>query len=150
MGIVIRQARLTDLDWLVGELRAFSEFFGSKKPLFSNEEFVREGMKKMMEQHLVLVAEQGSGGLMGFISGLVSPHVFNPTITVLSETFWWVAEAHRRSRAGLELLNAFVEWGKNNVDWILFFVEQKSPVSTRTMEKRGFRLLENAYLLETA
>lgn len=105
-------------------------------------------MVGVIENHLIFVAESSEAGRLGLIAGLVVPHVFNPKIQVLQEILWWVSEEYRGSRAGLLLLNEFVDWGKRNVDWIMFTLEKHSPVSDRPLIKRGFRSMETAYLLE--
>lgn len=132
---------------MVGELREFSAFFGSKKPLFESADVARAGLICMMAHHLVLVAER-DGALVGFIAGMVTPHPYNAKIRVLSETFWWVTPAARGTRAGAVLLVAFVTWGKANVDWITLALETSSPINEDALTKRGFRLFERNYLLE--
>jgi hypothetical protein len=150
MRIDTRRATPKDVDWLVTQLRAFSEFMGTRLPLFGSEELVRVNLATMIDSHVVLIAEREDGLLMGFIGGVYIPHVFNPEIRVLSETFWWVSPEHRNTRAGLLLLNAFVDFGKAHADWITVALEEKSPVSDRCLTKRGFRTLEKNYLLEVS
>jgi hypothetical protein len=148
MRVEIRRATPQDMDWLIGQLRAFALFMGTKRTLFGDEQLVRQSLATMIESHVVLIAEREDGVLMGMIGGLFVPHVFNPEIRLLSETFWWVAVEHRGSRAGLLLLNAFIEYGKSSADWVTMALEQKSPVDPRCLSKRGFRLMETNYLLE--
>lgn len=145
---MIRQALPSDIDWLISQLRAFSHFFGTKKPLFGDEEQARESMLAVVQNHVVYVAENADKTLMGFIAGCLIPHPYNPKITVLSEAFWWVDELYRGTRAGLKLLNAFVAFGKAHADWITFTLEAKSPVNESCLLKRGFRLQERNYLME--
>jgi hypothetical protein len=151
--IRIRRAKQDDLDWMVGELKLFSAFYDSKKPLFGHEGFVREGMTGMMKNHLVLVAERdglegGDYRPVGFIAGLLVQHIFNPLIRCLSETFWWVEEKHRTSRAGFMLLQAFIEFGKQNADWILCTIEENSPIGPDALLARGFKLKEKNFVME--
>lgn len=157
--ITIRRAKLEDLDWLIGQLRLFSAFYDSKKPLFGDEKYVREGLTTMIDKHLVLVAVHRADHLdsrcgcteghpVGFIAGFLIPHVFNPAITCLSETFWWVQEEHRRSRAGYMLLKEFIEFGKKNVDWILCTIEEHSPINPSALMNRGFKLKEQNFVME--
>lgn len=146
--IRIRPATTDDLDWLIHELKEFSLFYGTKNGLFSTEEYTRHGMTTLMKDHLVFVAEKDYVGPVGFIAGLYSHHIFNPTIRVLTEAFWWVPEQHRRSRAGYLLLQAFVDFGKENADWILFTLEHNSPVNPNALIDRGFKLKERSFLME--
>lgn len=150
MIIEIRRATPEDVDWLIPQLRRFSSFFGSKKPLFGDEEYARAGLLTLIEQHLFLLAEREDVGRMGFIAGYVLPHMFNPQIRLLAEAFWWVDEQYRGSRAGAQLLKAFMEWGEANVDWIQFSLEESSPVKEDAFLKRGFVLKERSFLKEVS
>jgi len=144
----VREARPDDLDWLIAQLREFSQFFGSRIPLFQDEAFARTTLAAFIAGHFVRIAEQANCGPVGFIAGGVGRHWMNPEIRTLAEAFWWVAPQHRRSRAGVVLLNEFVDWGRKNVDWIEFALEDNSPVKPETLLKRGFRFKEHNYLLE--
>lgn len=147
-GITIRPATEGDLDWLICQLKSFSSYFGTKKSLFGDEEFARAGMQTMLTSHLVLIAESVIDGPVGFIAGVVTPHLFNPQIRVLAETFWWVAESRRGSRASLLLLEEFIKWGKANADWVTFALEHRTPVKESSLIRRGFHLQEKSFLLE--
>lgn len=146
--IEIRPANQGDLDWLVGELREFDKFYGAKKSLFGDEGYVRNALLLTMKKHLLLVAVKDGLSPVGFISGFINEHFFNPSIRVLSELFWWVMPAHRRTMAGSMLLNEFIKHGEKNADWITFTLEHKSPVNERIFLKRGFNLQEKIYLKE--
>lgn len=150
MGITVRPARESDLEWLLGQLKAFSRFFGTKTQLFEEEDtdYARATIGAMVRDHFVLIAERADLTPLGFIAAWKTPHPFKPKLRVLSETFWWVSEEHRGSRAALVLLNAFVEYGRENCDWVCIALEAHSPVNEKCLHKRGFRLQERSYLLE--
>ena len=93
------------------------------------------------------------GGLIGFIGGVTTRHIMNPEIKILNESFFWILESCRGTKTGggaaILLLNAFVNIGKRECDWILFGLPiDKSGLRGRTLEKRGFVKKENSYLLE--
>lgn len=144
--MIVREARQKDIDWILSELKEFSDEYGTQVVLY-DEFHAREGVKTLVKQHVVYLAEDKEGP-KGFIAGFVAPHVYNPNLIVLSECFWWVPKKHRGSRAGLLLLRKFVKWGKENVDWILFGIESQSPVNPDCLIKRGFKLHERNYLME--
>lgn len=133
---------------MIQELREFSKFVGTRLPMFSEEGIVHDRLFKMINEHLVLIATDDERGPMGFIAGYVTPHIMNPGITTLCEVLYWVSEKHRRTRAGLLLMDGFVKWGRENCDWICFGLESNSPVNDATLLKRGFRLKERNFLLE--
>jgi len=147
MNIKVRHAQPGDIDWIVNELRDFSDFFGTEYNMFEDEAYAVEKMLWIIKDQIAFVAEKDEE-LLGFIAGLVTPHLFNPNIIWLTEMFWWVPEEHRHSRAGLLLLNEFVDWGKENANWITLGLENSSPIKTESLAKRGFKLHERAFLME--
>ncbi len=147
MHITTRAATHQDLDWIVGELKAFSVFYGTKISIFGDEGHARKFITEMIDKHVVFVAEQEST-LIGFIAGLCTSHPYNPDIQMLSETFWWVPEEHRGSRAGAKLLSDFIAHGREHADWITFALEHHSPVKDETLERLGFKLQEKSFLME--
>jgi len=147
MTTTVRRASPDDVDWILSQLKEFSAFYGTKKQLFGDVQYSKKLLTELINKQHWWVSET-NGSLVGFIGGVLYDHMYNPDIKVFSESFWWVAEDHRRSRAGLLLLNEFEKWGKENADWITFGLEEVSPVNERTLLKRGFRLHERSYLME--
>lgn len=162
-SVSIRRARLSDDEWLLGELKKFSKFADTKTSLFGDDESARRGVHRLIAGHLVLIAERAIPGgtpstgvkfeRVGFVAGIRTPHFFNPAVIMLAELFWWVAEEHRRSRVGgqaaIMLLDEFVAQAKDlGGTWITFCLEHNSPVNEKALLKRGFRLQEHSYLLE--
>jgi len=148
MGIFIRRAEQSDYNWLVEQMSSFSDFFGSKKKLFGNMEHIKKTLPVFIDTHVFLIAEKSGLGPVGFISGFIGPHPFNPDIEVLTETFWWVTPEYRGGRAGILLLNEFIEMGKECCDWIVMSVEHNSPINEDCLTKRGFSMKERAYIME--
>jgi len=148
MSISIKRATVDDIPWLLSELRKFAEFFGTKLSLLGNEAMATHGLEIIIRDHFFAIAHHDTHGPVGFISGVLSPHMFNPDITVLSETFWWVSENHRGTRAGFMLFQEFKKFGAENADWITCNLESHSPVSDEFMVRNGFRLQERSFLME--
>lgn len=146
--IKIRRAQAEDIPWLLVELKKFAEIHDSRASVI-DEETAPDLIKALVEQQVVFIAEK-SGEQLGFIGGVLMPHYFNPKIKVLAETFWWVAEEHRGSRAALLLMKEFVEYGKVHADWITMALEALSPVNEKCLTKRGFKLQERAFLMEVS
>ena len=147
-AITVRPAYASDVHWMLPQLQKFSQFYGTKIQLFGDEAHARCFIENQIEQHLVLIADRDGTGPIGFISGIVTLHPYNPSIRLLSESFWWVDEEFRGTRAGLLLLEEFVAWGKVNCDWITFALEEHSPVRDKSLLKRGFHLQERSFLME--
>lgn len=99
----------------------------------------------LMDTQLVLVADR-DGEPVGLIAGAIAPHPFNPDISVATELWWFVAPAHRGSRAGLALLDAYDAWAAANADVKGMTLEATSPVNPRVLLKRGYVLAETQYV----
>lgn len=163
-NVVVRPALLTDIDWLIVQLRAFSDFFSKEISLFPRDEgHARTQLGLLIQGHYCRIAEaQDNTAVLnpatgktlgepraGFIAAMVSPHWFNPEVITATEIFWWVSPEHRLSRAGGLLLSDYIEWGKKTAHWIALGLEENSPIKDETLAKRGFRLKEKSYILET-
>ena len=146
--VYIRKGNLGDIPWMLEELEQLQLFFGSKKSLFHKGHAERR-LEIFIERDLVLIAEKETHGQIGLLIGAITPHLFNPDIIVLAEMLWWVPPAYRKTRAGYLLLEEYVRWGKENVDWITFSLQHDTPVNESTLNRFGFRHVEEAYLIET-
>lgn len=148
MGILIRRAELKDIEAVLIELKKFSDFFNSKYQLFGDDDaYNHKVLSILIDRHVFYVAEK-SEEIIGFITGTVSPHFFNPMINVLTELFWWMREDHRHSFAGARLFYEFMAYGKKNCQWIIMTLEEHSPVKKQTLLSRGFKLKESAFIME--
>lgn len=143
----IRHATPDDIPWLIEQTKAFAEFNKTKFFSFPNEGYARTKLLDMMDQHFMRLAVRGNERL-GFIAAWWLPHPYNPEIILLSETFWWVSEEHRHGRAGLMLLDEFVEFAHGRANCATFSLLENSPVNERVLLKRGFKKHESAYILE--
>jgi hypothetical protein len=149
MLIDVRRAMPQDIDFLMSRLEMLSDYTGTDKKLFEDNDYSRNGMLNLIDKHIVYIACIDSRPI-GFIGGYFVPHPFNPKVTMLSELFWWVDEDERGSRAGSYLLKSFIDYGKKNADWIVFGLNTKTPVKEETILRLGFKRHEVCYLLETS
>lgn len=149
--VSVRVATPTDAGWILAELAAFADFYGTKRSRFPNSlSHANTQLLSIINDHLCLVAEDVTGYKLGVIAGLCHADYFNPDIRCVTEVFWWVAEDSRGGRAGLELLAAFTERAESVADEIRFsLIEGRSPVNERCLTKRGFHLHERCYLRES-
>ena len=148
----IREAVIDDIPALMEELKAFSDFYKTKMPMFRDEGHSSKVLTTIIENHLFYVAVKDVGerhDLVGFIAGYFMPHIYNPDIATLTECFWWTRPEHRRSGIGLELLEMYIQFGKKNANWILMTLEDDTPVDPALLISRGFRLKETNYIMET-
>lgn len=149
--IEIRPANEADLDWLVGELREFDTFYQTKKRLFGDEQIVRAKMLEVVRTNICLIADKKEAGKterIGFIGGLLRTHFYNPEIRLLSQLFWWVIPAQRKTVAASMLMDAFISIGRAHADWITFNISRKCPVKKQSFIRRGFEVSDQVFLME--
>ena len=147
MSIAIRDAKPEDADWIVSRLPALSAMYQTKRPLYEDPIYARDGVLSFIRDHLFLIGLDGDDR-RGFIAGMVSDHFVNPEIRTLTEMLWWVDPGPSQPRVGLALLRGFTEWGRRHADWITFTRLDAHPSGHRALTRLGFRLQERIYLLE--
>lgn len=153
MTTIVRKGDASDVDWIVSQLLEFSKLQGTHLSLFSTPEFASKYVEKIIQNQFIRVACACEGGIVyraGFITGMLVPHPFNPGIRTFAEQFWWVAPEFRKSKAGLMLLDKFMEYGELNADWVMFDTMCNSPVNDEIFLKRGFKKQFQTFLREVA
>lgn len=144
----IRNATEKDMPFLIEELKGFSKFFNSSIPLMPSDEAAEKILSVFIKDHFFRIGEI-DGKPVGFISGLIGPHLYNPGIKVLTESFWWVKpEYRRRTKIGSMLFDDFCNYGERYCDWIIMTIEDNSPVNENIFLKRGFRFKEKSFIYE--
>lgn len=143
-NVTVEPLSLTDLVWFaeVAAVRMLEDEV--KRPELVNHTQIYHLVTKGISDKAVFVAKRGEE-CIGAIGGILSPNVFNPQYTVLSEVFWYVLPEHRNSRAGLLLLKALEDRAKECSDELILSLLSSSPVQIKTMEKRGYALGEFSF-----
>jgi len=148
----IREATKDDVPEILEQLKAFSEFYKTKMPMYRDDQHSEMIINDIIDNHYFNVATEDKDGasvLVGFIAGFILPHVYNPDIKVLHEAFWWVKPEHRRSGIGIQLLEVFTDYGKKNCNWTLMTLEDHSPVDHSLLTDRGYRVKETNFIMES-
>lgn len=147
--ITLRNVNHNDKKWILHELRIFSEFFGTRFPVVSDDDvYMFNLIEEFYTKHIFIMAEGEAKGRMGFIGATFAPHIFNPAIKTLTLAAWWVSEPNRNSRAGYMLLKKLIEIGKLKADWIILAFSGKCPVKSSSIRKLGFKPTESCFLME--
>ena len=147
MSITVRPAVIEDMPWLLTELAAMDEFFGSARSLFPDVEQAERIVTLLIENHPFFVASDVNGPV-GFIAGVLAPHFLNSDILQLTELFWWVTMEARGSRAAAVLFSALDEFGRKHAHWGVMALNDHTPIEPKSLEKRGYRFREASYLKE--
>lgn len=148
-----RSATPEDIPWLLEELKKFAVFLGTTRSLFPNDDYAKARLQELIETQVFCIAESNienshDGTRVGFISGIVGPHYFNPDIVVLTELFWWVQPEWRGTRAGALLFAEFLNSGRARADMVVMTLEEHSPVHEETLVRHGFKRYERNYVME--
>lgn len=151
MSVSTRAATQADLPWLVSRLRELSGIYGTKRSLFPTDSLAASKLADFIAAGHVLIVAERSGQLVGFIAGHCAPHFFNPELTMLTHLFWWVDEAHRRTRAAFLLLQDFIREGRERAaHWVTLNLHVSVPVKLETLIKVGFQPREFTLVMEVA
>lgn len=147
MPTVVRKATPLDLDWLVSELKEFSQSYPTRYRLFGDEDYVRRLCLTVIVEHVFFIAEK-DGKKTGFIAGWLAPHPFNPQVRCLDELAWWVKPEFRKTNAASLLIDAYTDFGKENADWVTFGLHCDTPIKPSSIIRKGYNFHERAFLLE--
>jgi len=147
-SVTVRVACEGDISWLLSQIAKLDASVPHKYSLMPESLPVRMRiLRNLVANHPFFVAEKSEERL-GFVTGIVSPHVLNPELLVCYEALWYVSPRYRKTRAAVMLLDRFTEWCRENVDWVFFSLHWTTEVSGRHLEKRGYRLSESQFLME--
>lgn len=93
------------------------------------------------------VAKKGTVPI-GALGAIVVPNVYNPAIQNLAEMFWYVLPEYRKTRAGLLLLNAYVDKSNELGMEATMSLLPSSDVNFKAMKSKGFDLVEYGFRKE--
>lgn len=144
---MIRNANDGDIEWLLGELKEFASEYPFKSFQFPTDAAAYHILMDYMQYGLLMVCER-NGERSGFIAGIETPLLGNPSVSVLVERFWWVTKSARRTRAGYELLRSFMNHAKELGIGAVISVASNTNIRDNTMRKLGLHLMESHYLME--
>lgn len=144
---MIRKAERSDLDQILVLLKNFSDFVENRKKYFKNTDYLHKFLCNIIDNHVFLVAEEGDK-IVGLICGYVTPNIFNPEMTTASEVFWWVEDEYKDTFKGARLLRTYLGVCKEYADEIILTLEHNSPIKHKSLERLGFKLRENIFIME--
>ena len=154
--MTVCRAEMTDIPWLLEQLRAFDRFFGGAYALFPKDvELARQLVSEWIRHQVFFVAWHAGppSSRIGFIGGPLGPHPYNPELVALTELFWWVVPQHRGTHVGARLLLEFEEHARaNGAHLVVLSLEEttieRGMVDPSSLTRRGYRPKERSYLLE--
>lgn len=96
----------------------------------------------------VLLSENEEGKIMGGLGVIKAPDLFDG-IFMAVETFWFVFPEYRKLGVGVDLLEAFEQWGRGNgcrKAAMIHLVDSYPEVLKTFYESRGYKLIELHYV----
>lgn len=82
---------------------------------------------------------------VGVMLSRLFPSIFDRNKVILYQDLLF---AEKGTRAAKLLFEDFVDYGKSNANHIITMIAEKTNISPRSLEKRGFKKLETQYRLE--
>jgi hypothetical protein len=114
---VIRRATAADLPWLVALGAQFHAEPRWPAPLTFNPDDFAETCARLLEAGVIFLSERGLIGLM------VSPSIYNHSVTVASELFFWAPDGQ-----GDALRRAAEQWASEHADVLVMGAHEPGPV----------------------
>lgn len=112
------------------------------------EFFIRDSID---EDHRCFLVAECDGNLVGGITGVVAPWMWNANILTLVELGWFVPKEYRKQYpvAAMQLRKRFHQWGKDMGATVLCMSSTKREESPRVIqmyEKSGLRHLDSNFV----
>lgn len=156
MTFVVRPAIASDVPWMLEELAKLDAFFGAGRPLMPSVDFARERLSWMIDDHetflfLVVVNRDPAAETekqLGFLLSIFQQHFFNPEIDQCQSLLWWTTLEARGTVAGTWLLETWIDYAKMKANWLVLTIQDKTPINPLHLERRGFKKIDQKYLLE--
>lgn len=146
--MIIRKAVLEDLDFIVEEGIKFLEYHPMNIHIAIDVSHLDSLVSLLIKDHIVLIAED-SGNRLGMISGIYTPHIYNPLYTVVQELFWWVLPEYRSTTAAFKLLKAFeIEAKQIGASVISMVSTIYTPTLDKVYKRYKYRPVESSYFKE--
>lgn len=100
---------------------------------------------RFVRDHLLWVAYRDDKPV-GFLMAVQAGHIFDPSIRTLRQILLY---SRPNTRASLLLLKEFIDFGKSNANHVITAIGQNTNIKPKSLEKLGFKKLEEIYRLET-
>lgn len=138
---VVRRLDENTFDWFVNTAAVNMLTIELDREELVNLERINELSLKMMKEGTAFVVLSNNVPA-GAISGIVVSNLYNPSVTTLTELFWYVLPEYRSTRVGFLLLKALEERAKEVANELTLSILPHSEVNIDTLEKRGFKFEE--------
>lgn len=115
---------------------------------FLPDTFVKNWTTFLSQFPAVILGLFKDGALVGGISGMMTPDLFDARLTA-QEFFWFMDAAHRSGTGAMRLLKSFEAWGKERgaVEMRMVHMVGKNDAQLeRIYKKLGYRTLEVCYV----
>lgn len=140
----IRPATLVDMPQMLLNARKFIDTTVYKDIPY-NQDSMRDAFLQMLEDGLLLVAEE-NGVHLGGVGAVRGPLYLNDRISIAQERFWWVEPSERSAGIGKGLLIAIEKAAKDAGCAYLCMIALANTGVEKVYEKFGYSLSEMNYL----
>lgn len=143
----MRYATQDDVLALVELGRPFVEQHPMLKGVAVSDESLATAISNVIEQGVVIVAEDAEGKLIGFLAGMIAPVWCAPAYKVAAELAWWMHPGHRNGMTAVRMLRQFENWAEshNAAQVVVSSIPSISQKVGDLYDRLGYELIENSY-----
>jgi L-amino acid N-acyltransferase YncA len=145
----IRPAEDYDITAIVAMSRLFYETTNYARMTPMDDETVERLSRALAHDHVLLVAEEPSGELVGMVGLFVAPFLFDAGVRTAHEVVWWMSPAATGRGGGRALIEAAItecrSLGARAVQMV--HLATSPPQAAALYEKLGFAHSESSYTL---
>jgi GNAT superfamily N-acetyltransferase len=112
MSIAVRKGTHADVPLMVAMGKNMHEESAFAPIAWDNEKTIRFSDNAISDNNFCVFLAELNNEIIGMIIGVVQPYYFSQE-TQLVDFLWYVKPEHRGTTAGVELINAYIEFGKS-------------------------------------
>lgn len=131
---------------LVGEFIEMADYGGAS---LSPTDLLNFTWDRWHDDNMFLDCQKNSDGrIIGCMCAVIIPSIFNASIKIASEIYWYVEEKSRGGSAASRMIRAYMTWAEpRNCLITMNSIDGASPENIdRAYRKLGFKLKERTYV----
>ena len=148
--MIITKASIFDLEGITACAERFFEYakYADDDMPLDRETFGRTASMYISDGIVLLLKDGIYGRICGGIAGIIYPWVFNQSIPVMHEWFWWVDPEYRGS-SGIKLLRKFEKESKKAGAVKIAMIKPETNLSegvAKIYSRSGYKPLEETWI----
>ena len=100
--------------------------------------------EELMDNHYFAIC-YGKTGPVGMMIGRLKTNIFDANVIFLTQITLYAVPG---TKAAYYLMNDFIDFGKNNANYIISTINTQTNIKGRSLERLGFKETERVFRLE--